>query len=248
MTTASQIILPVIDLCRSPEGPRDRQLLFGDTVSVTDTTGDWCHIISDKDGYHGYVKTTSLGPVTQATHLVTAAATHVYTAADFKSPELLRLSFGSRVSARASTDRFIETPQGFVPAQHLAPSDQTLEDPAAIAALFLGAPYLWGGNSRDGIDCSGLVQASLLACGIPCAGDSAEQQALGTATNSAYRRNDLLFWKGHVALVTDPDTLIHANAGAMACVYEPITEAISRIEKQGDGPVTAHRRLYPLSD
>ena len=113
--------------------------------------------------------------------------------------------------------------------------------------MFLGTPYLWGGNSRLGIDCSGLVQASLLACGIPCPGDSGPQErALGNyapPNGSAYLRGDLLFWKGHVALVRDSETLIHANVFHMAVAVEPLQPAIDRILTQGDGPVTAHKRL-----
>jgi len=129
--------------------------------------------------------------------------------------------------------------------RHIAPISSVETDPASVAALYLDSPYLWGGNSRWGIDCSGLIQAACSACGIPCAGDSDHQEAsLGELLpdGSLPQRNDVLFWKGHVALVWDEETLIHANAHAMACVLEPIEDALARIEKT-DGPVTAHRRL-----
>ena len=239
----AQILLPVVDLCRSPTGPRDRQLLFGDDLRVLNTAAGWSYIQAEKDGYCGYIATESHGPVSPPTHYVSAPATHAYTRADFKSPDRLPLCHASRVTVTAQTGGFAQTAAGFIPAIHLAPLGKHDDDPACVAALYLGTPYLWGGNSRNGIDCSGLVQAALLACGHPCPGDSDMQMALGQDANAPYERNDLLFWKGHVALVTDSETLIHANAGAMACVYEPIVAAISRIKAQGDGPVTAHRRL-----
>ncbi len=156
------------------------------------------------------------------------------------------MSFGAACTALSETPTFIETALGFVPRQHVRTSDTVATDPAAIAALFLGAPYLWGGNSHLGIDCSGLVQAACLACGIPCPADS-DQQAEGVGTplpeDTPLQRNDLIFWDGHVALVTDAMTLIHANAGHMAVVYESVSEAIVRIETQGDGKPTHFKRL-----
>jgi cell wall-associated NlpC family hydrolase len=116
----------------------------------------------------------------------------------------------------------------------------------AVAELFLGTPYLWGGNSRWGLDCSGLVQAGLLACGLACPGDSGDQEReLGTAPpeGTPAQRGDLLFWRGHVAWVSGDNMLLHANAHHMAVVFEPMDQAIARIEAQGDGPVTAHKRL-----
>lgn len=241
-----RITAPVVDLLRAPEGPRDRQLLYGDTVRVEDEADGWSRVVADKDGYPGWLRSEWLGLEQAATHWVSAAATHAYEQADMKSPDRLSLSFGSRVAALSEAGSFIETNLGFIPKVHLAPEGTVLSDPVAVAALFLGTPYLWGGNSRFGLDCSGLVQAALLVCGRECPGDSgAQEHALGTALpeGTAPRRGDLMFWKGHVAWVADPHTLLHANAHHMAVQYEPIAEAIPRILAQGDGPVTAHKRL-----
>lgn len=243
----AQIVVPVADLCRAPQGPRDRQLVFGDAVTILGQDTDWHYVTAAKDGYCGFVRSHQLGPPISPTHIVTAPSTHAYKAADFKSPDLVSLTFASHIKASRETNGFIEMSEGFIPAQHLSATTHTFTDPASIAAGFLGTPYLWGGNSRWGIDCSGLIQAALLACGIPCPGDSDMQMSLGTDATGPYKRNDLLFWKGHVALVSSHDTVIHSNAGAMATVYEPISDAIERIATQGDGPVTAHRRLPTLS-
>lgn len=239
----AQITASVADLCRSPAGPRDRQLIYGDVVTVLGDEGDWRYVQSAKDGYCGYVQSVTLGPQLEASHQVCTPATHAYERADFKSPDLISLSFGSRIKVTDVVGNYAQTCLGYIPINHLEPVDTRYSDPAEVAARFLGTPYLWGGNSRWGIDCSGLVQAALLACGTPCPADSDQQSTLGHATNEVYQRNDLLFWKGHVAIVSDPQTILHANAGAMSTVYEPIEDAITRIEAQGDGPVTGHRRL-----
>lgn len=239
----AQVTVPVIDLCRTPDGPRDRQLIFGDTVVLLSISGTWCYVQADKDGYCGYVKSPALGAVSQPSHKVSAPATHIYERPDFKSPDVLALSFASQLNVTGQIGKFAQTDAGFVPLIHLAEVSTYSKDPATIAALFLGTPYLWGGNSRWGIDCSGLVQAACLACAIPCPGDTDQQQVIGKPATGTYQRNDLLFWQGHVALVAGADTLIHANAHSMSVTYEPIVVAIKRISDQGGGPITAHRRI-----
>lgn len=243
--TPARTALPVADLMRAPGGARDRQLVYGEPVAVYDSHEGWSFVQAAKDGYVGYLPDAALCAPFEASHWVSAAATHAYTADDFKSPETCALSHGSRVQVLGGSGRFVETNLGFLPARHLSPLGTHQDDPVAVAELFLGTPYLWGGNSRFGIDCSGLVQAALLACGTPCPGDSDMQEAeLGTpAPDGDWQRGDLLFWKGHVAMLRDEQTLIHANAHDMAVAVEPIEAAISRIEAQGDGPVTAHKRL-----
>ncbi|MEO0391201.1 MAG: NlpC/P60 family protein [Pseudomonadota bacterium] len=240
--TPARVGVPVVDLLAAPHGARDRQLLAGDPVTVLGTHDAHSYVRSEKDGYIGWVAATALAADAAPTHVVTALASHAYAAATFKSPDRATLSFGARLVARGVRDGYLDTAYGYVPAQHVSPADWQADDPVQVAALFLGTPYLWGGNSRLGLDCSGLIQAALLACGHACPGDSDQQQALGRAATGAVQRGDLLFWKGHVAIAVDDQTLIHANAYAMATVYEPLAQAVARIAET-DGPVLARRRL-----
>lgn len=242
---AAQIGRAVVNLLRKPNGARDRQLLLGAEVTVFSREEGWAYVQSDADGYCGFVGVSSLIAPQPLTHKIAASGSHGYQAANMKSIDRCALSHGSKLSTLGEKDAFINTKHGFVPQQHIVEIDVFEDDPAQVAAQFVGAPYLWGGNSMWGIDCSGLVQAACAACGIPCGGDSDMQEAdLGELLpdGSIPQRNDVLFWKGHVALVWDDETLIHANSYDMATVYEPIEEAIARIAKT-DGPITAHRRL-----
>lgn len=236
---------PVVSLFDEPGGKQDRQRLMGETVTVLEARGDWSFVICT-DGYVGYICSHLLGPYEAQTHRVGTFATHVYMGDSFKVPIIHHLTFGAQVKVVDERPKFFETPTGMIPKKHLRPLDRPFEDPATIAQLHFNTPYLWGGNSTLGIDCSGLIQAALSACDLPCPGDSDMQHdVIGEhiPQNAPLRRGDLMFWKGHVGMMVDESTLIHANAHHMACVYEPIAAAIIRIEAQGDGPVIARKRL-----
>ncbi|WP_259784766.1 C40 family peptidase [Aliiroseovarius crassostreae] len=242
-----RVVTPVADILRSPNGPRDRQALYGEQLLALEEHEGHAFVQAERDGYVGYVDRRCLGPAVASTQWVSAAATHLYATPDFKTIEHMGLSFGARLAIVADHGRFRETAEGlFVPSAHLSNRGEKLNDPANTAALFLGTPYLWGGNSRAGIDCSGLVQAALTAAGFDCPADSDMQEKIGRAIPDAapLARGDLLFWKGHVAMVFDHERLIHANAHHMAVVLEGINEATARIKAQGDGDVTARRRLW----
>lgn len=244
--TNMRVGVPVADLNRHAGYKRDRQVLMGEGVTVLNQSKNQSYVITHKDSYVGYINSNALIPDHQVTHRIKVRASHTYTDPDMKSPNLLELSHGCLLEARSLSPKFAETNHGFVPIQHICPIEMRASDFVEVAKLFLGTPYLWGGNSQTGIDCSGLVQASLTACNIPCPGDSDQQEAeLGhlLAPNSPVEKGDLFFWKGHIAIAADEQTLIHANAFHMACVYEPIEKAIARISEQGDGDVTAHKRL-----
>ena len=246
---AAQVILPLVDLLDAPGGTRDRQLLLGEGFTVIDRHEGFAFGQAARDGYCGYLPESALGPAEQATHWVAVPASHLYPEPRTQAREIGALSLGARLTVTgASTGpggKFAQTTRGFVPENHLRPLGEWHKDPVAVAQTFLGTPYLWGGNSRAGLDCSGLVQAALLACGIACPGDSDLQQSLGKpiADKAPLKRGDLLFWKGHVAMAMNADFMIHATGAFMAVVAENTKAAIARIKAAGDGPVIARRRL-----
>ncbi|MEZ5799012.1 MAG: NlpC/P60 family protein [Paracoccaceae bacterium] len=242
--TPAAIATPLADLLARPHGPRDRQLIQGEAVTVIDRDQDQAFVMAAKDGYCGWLDQAALGPAFTASHRVSSPKTHLYSAPKAQAPDPRPLYMGARVQVTGTQGKWATTPQGHIPACHLAPLDQPAADPVAVAELFLHAPYLWGGNSVGGIDCSGLAQIALHAAGIACPGDSDLQQQVGQplAETAALQRGDLIFWKGHVALLTGPDRIIHANGATMSVACEDLATAIARIQAQGEGPPVARRR------
>jgi len=240
---AMQVAVPLADLLDAPDGARQRQVLLGDGFRVIDRDRGFAFGQSLKDGYCGYLPEVALETFASPTHWVAAPATHLYPEPRVQAPEIAMLTFGARVAVTSDAGNFTETTKGFIPSSHLRALDDTFTDPVTVAMQFLGTPYLWGGNSRAGIDCSGLAQASLLACGIACPGDSDLQQSVGRAVgHDDLQRGDLIFWKGHVALIANAQQMIHATGFVMATILENTEAAIARILARNGGPVTARRR------
>jgi cell wall-associated NlpC family hydrolase len=245
-----EVIEPQAPLRR--EAPLDTEALKGERVTVYDSNGEgWAWGQLAADGYVGWLPENALAPPGAApTHKVTALRTLVFPGPSIKLPPLEALPLGARLAIARIEDRMAVTPSGaYVPAVHLAPLDRNETDLVTVAERFLGAPYLWGGKTALGLDCSGLVQVALTACGVSCPRDSdMQEQALGTAVAadlSALRRGDLIFWKGHVAIVRDRDALLHANAHHMAVAIEPVAQAVARIRNAGS-EITSIRRIAPI--
>ena len=237
----ARLAVPLTDILTAPDGRRDRQVVFGTDLTVIDEQDGFAFIQSGLDQYCGWVRADALTyDLPALTHRVTVPATHVYPVANMKQPERMSLTRGSPLSVKTIADGFAELAGGgFIPAQHIG--DQPATDPAQVAETLLGTPYLWGGNSRSGIDCSGLAQLSLTECGISCPGDSDLQRDAFPVTDSI-QRGDLLFWPGHVAVALSSDMMIHATAWQMAVIRESIPDAIARIDAAGQGPFQGARR------
>ena len=231
-----------------PDAPLDTEALYGDTAVVYDEAEGWAWAQLAFDKYVGYLPAAALGAQTvPPTHRVAALRTHAYPGPSIKLPPRFALSLGAQVAIVGEDRPFAVSSDGlFFWAGHLAEIASREPDFVAVAERFLETPYLWGGRTSEGIDCSGLIQTALTASGIPCPRDSDMiEAALGRliAPDGALIRGDLVFWRGHVGVMRDGATLLHANGSHMKVASEPLAEARARIVATGGGGITSVRRL-----
>lgn len=248
--TEMQVSAAVLDLRSAPD--RDAmlatQLLHGEGFTVYEERPDgfaWGQ--STRDGYVGYVGAAGLStPGPTANVQVSALMTHIYGHPDMKTKVLSQLPFLSRLTRDGITSNFAVIGEDrYCPQQHLSPIGALGDDFVAITERFLGAPYLWGGRTMLGIDCSGLVQIALQATGEKPPRDSDMFAVLGGAIDMSaiLARGDLILWKGHIGIMRDKETILHANAHSMSVASEPLSVVKSRIAENGFGEITACRRL-----
>jgi cell wall-associated NlpC family hydrolase len=229
----------------SGEAAQDSELLFGESFTVYERKEGWAWGQAADDGYVGYLPERALGAPFTSNAKVAALMAPVFSAPDLKAPvvDLLPLNAVTPVLSRAT--HYLEIAPGrFVHERHLALRDEHAADFVAVAKQFIGVPYVWGGKTFAGLDCSGLIQTALAAAGVTAPRDTDMMEAaLGQAVAIAdIKRGDLVFWKGHMGVMLNPAILLHANAFHMQVAREPLAEAVSRIEKSA-GPVTSIKRL-----
>jgi cell wall-associated NlpC family hydrolase len=246
-TTVRQTQVPSASLRRAPSPGAEQldQLLFGERFEVLDEADGWAFGRAVRDGYVGYVETGALGgTVAEPTHTVRALRTYGFSAPSIKAPPAGLYSMNALLAAEGYEGRFVKTAGGWFVQEHLTPIGDAESDFVAVAERFVGTPYQWGGRESLGLDCSGLVQQALYAGGRTCPRDSDQQAEMGEPVEAEMlRRGDLVFWRGHVAIMTSATDIVHANAYHMEVVVEPLVEAVARTVDRGGGEPIAYRRL-----
>jgi len=244
-----QVAQAVLPLRKEPrfDALLESEALLGEIVTVYDEGEGWAWVQLARDDHVGYMPSDGLSRViAKPTHKIAALRTYVFPEPDAKSPPLALLSLNAAIASERSEGKFLVVDGAYVYAAHTRTLDEYAADPVDIARGFLGAPYLWGGRTSVGLDCSGLVQLACEAVGLACPRDADMQsEELGhplDLSKEKLTRGDLVFWDGHVGIMTGADQLLHANAFHMAVVEEPFAEARDRISASGL-EITGARRL-----
>ena len=241
-----QVNVPFVDLLGAPGGERNRQLIYGSKVKYFGETDGWAFIQNTYDDYVGYVPQETINLDTNKSHIVSAPLSHVFSEPNIKAKNIAILPLAAKVSGKTVENGFLEIELGWIPVMHVKLKTEFAKNPVEVSKLFLNSPYLWGGNTSLGIDCSGLVQVSMLLCGLSCPGDSDQQLAkLGENidVDTTQKKGDILFWNGHVALALNARQVIHANAYHMSTVIEEFSAVALRIKKQEGNDIIARKRL-----
>ena len=246
--TPRRVRAPATAIRRAPDSGAEQldQLLLGEAFDVLEIRDGFAWGQARRDGYVGHVEAAALGEAGPApTHWVSALRTYAYAQPAIRAAAFGPLSMNALVSIDEESGVFAHAVDvGWIARRHLAPVGESLSDFVAVAERYLGAPYLWGGRDSLGLDCSGLVQQALYACGKTCPRDTDQQAGMGeTVPGNALIRGDLVFWKGHVAIMVDDANIIHANAHHMKVAIEPLADAVGRIDACGSGKPIAFRRL-----
>jgi len=232
-----------------PESSLNNQLLYGENFMVYEIKDGWAWGQAEKDGYVGYCRAEGLSPdLFPTTHHVSALSTHLYKEPDVKSKAVAQVFMMSKLSilSMVPENGFVQLVDGhWVYATHI--SNIAGQDPVAEALKLLYVPYLWGGCSSAGIDCSGLIQLSFATTGQEVPRDSDMQENFigeKLPDDAVPERGDLAFFPGHVGFMLDDMHLLHANAHHMRVSIDPLRDVIDIISFQTDKqPLSCIKRV-----
>ena len=231
------------------------ECLFGENISVLEKMDEWSYCKCDLDGYVGWVQNKDIGFLPETTHIVSQVCSLVFEKPDIKSRLIFNIYLNSKVTVLTNKNNWAEialdqNKTGFMPANHLNSIKNITMDWINTAKNFKNTPYLWGGKTYLGIDCSGLVQISLMTSGIFIPRDSFDQLLFNSKEFKAAKyisKGCLVFWKGHVAIATSSETILHSNSFKMSVIEESITDVLNRLSKE-EGKIIGIKQVLSPSN
>ena len=250
-----QVMVPICDLRLKPKynSNLETQFLFGERVTIINEEKNWYLCKSMDDNYIGYVRRSNLDDLKKTNYKIANLSSFIYNLPDIKSGVVSKLFLNSKVFAyKVKKDWFticFKNKNYFIHYNDLNINDKyTISSWGDVAQKFLHTPYLWGGKSHLGLDCSALVQLAFQSANISFPRNSNDQfksKVLKSITESEMDKGTLVFWKGHVAIALNKKNIIHSNAHHMKVIVEKFSDAKKRIESTY-GKVIGFKKLIDI--
>ena len=220
------------------------QMIYGDTFSISKRSKKWLKIKIKEDGYNGFVKNKKFSKFSKPTHKVNILKSKIYKFPN-KRKKINEISFGSKIEVVKIKKNFLRFSKGWICKNDVKPISYEEKNPFRKISIFKNIKYKWGGKSFKGIDCSALIQIFLNFNNKFCPRDAKDQVKFFKKNIKLrkIKKNDIIYWKGHVALALSNKKLIHAYGPMKKTVVMGIKQTIKRIEDSAKLKVIGIKRL-----
>tara|TARA_B100000941_G_scaffold194610_1_gene140960 strand:+ start:967 stop:1710 length:744 start_codon:yes stop_codon:yes gene_type:complete len=232
----------ISDIFKKPSNRSEivSQMIYGENFFIIKKVNEWLKIKTKNDNYVGYIQNKNYSKQVNPTHKIISLRANIYKLPNKKKASKLKLSFNSKIKVTESKNKFFKFEKGWIEKNQVKPVNYKDKDPFEKIQIFKNVKYKWGGKSFKGIDCSALVQICLNFNNRYCPRDTKDQVKFfkkGIRLNNI-KKNNIIFWKGHVAVALSRKKVIHAYGPLKKTVIMDLQHTINRIKKTAKLKVT----------